>query len=58
MTKFSKDDNPAVKKELCGILKDLVTYITFDHYIDIINTLISDSNDIVRIPILSHWKQI
>jgi serine/threonine-protein phosphatase 2A regulatory subunit A len=54
LTKFTNDENPAVKKDLSIILKELVSFISLDTYMDIINSFIIETNDIVRIPLMDN----
>jgi serine/threonine-protein phosphatase 2A regulatory subunit A len=52
LIKFSKEENPSVKKELAVVIKDLISLLEPDAYANFINNFIEDSNDIVRIPII------
>ncbi len=52
MKKFATEDTPLVKRELATCLKDLSLFIDEEIYLGIIETLIKDTNDTVRLPLM------
>jgi serine/threonine-protein phosphatase 2A regulatory subunit A len=52
ITKFATEDTPLVKRELATNLKDLSLFIDEEIYLGVIDMLIKDSNDTVRLPLM------
>jgi len=50
--KFSKEDSPAIRKEIASVLKDLAVYLEKEIFSSIFITFLKDSNDSIKIHLI------